>query len=73
MTSDKSLYKSVIFDGAMVEANGVSLCNLEDVMHSSAPRAKYQVWSDKHRYYELFHNLGDAVDKFLELKEKRWN
>ena len=27
----------------------------------------YQVWSDRHRVYDLFRNIDDAVNKFLEL------
>jgi hypothetical protein len=69
--NDNELYKAVIFDGAAVECNGVSLCNLQDVMNTSVniPRAKYQVWSRS--YTELFYNIDEAVNKFIELKSKR--
>lgn len=73
---NEDVYKAVIFDGSFVESNGVSLCNLEDVMRGNSfiPRAKYQVWSDRHKYHQLFFNIDDAVATFLELKSKRiWN
>lgn len=69
--TEKELYKSVIYDGAWVENNGVSLCNLEAVLHQFAPRAKYQVWSDRLRVYTLHHNLDEAVEEFVKLKNKR--
>lgn len=69
--TEAEVYKSIIFDGSIVENNGVTLCNLEDVMHQFAPRAKYQVWCDRLRTYELYHNIDDAVQKFVELKNKR--
>jgi hypothetical protein len=67
----QELYEAVVFDGAAVECNGISLCNLENVMNTNigVPRAKYQVWSDKARFYGLFHNIQDAVRKFVELNE----
>ena len=66
-------YKSVVYSGCSIESYGVSICNLEDVMRTKAgvPRAKYQVWSDKHRFHELFHTLDEAIDKFMELRMKR--
>jgi len=69
----KEIYSAVVYDGSCIWSNGISLCNLEDTMNTSigVPRAKYQVWSEKHRYYNLFHTLDEAVDKFLELKRKR--
>jgi hypothetical protein len=74
MTIDyKELYKEVVFDGGSVEANGVSICNLENVMRTSVgiPKAKYQVWSDRKRFYGLFYTVDEAVDKFLELRKKQ--
>ena len=76
MTNGGEVYKAVIFDGSAVESNGVSLCNLEDFMRGNSfiPRAKYQVWSDRHKFHQLFFNIDDAVAKFLELKtRKNWN
>tara|TARA_R100001082_G_C4272292_1_gene120276 strand:+ start:124 stop:354 length:231 start_codon:yes stop_codon:yes gene_type:complete len=66
-------YKSVVYSGCAIESRGVSLCNLEDVMNTKIgiPKAKYQVWSDRHRFHKLYHNLDEAVEKFLELKKKR--
>jgi hypothetical protein len=76
MTDNRDVYKAVIFDGAIIESNGVSLCNLEDAMRGNSfiPRAKYQVWSDRHKFHELFFSIDEAVEKFLELKSrKNWN
>jgi hypothetical protein len=65
-------YKSVIFSGCSIESRGVSVCNLEDFMMGQfVPRAKYQVWSDRHKFYRLYHNIDDAVEKFIELRRKR--
>ena len=66
-------YKSVIYSGCAIECKGVSLCNLEDVMRNriGVPRAKYQVWSDRHRYHNLFHNIDEAIEKFVDLINKK--
>ena len=71
--ASKNEYKSVVYSGCSIDSGGVSLCNLEDVMRTKVgvPRAKYQVWSDKHRFHALFHTLDEAIDKFMELKKKR--
>lgn len=71
--ASKNEYKSVVYSGCSIESRGVSVCNLEDVMstRTGVPRAKYQVWSDKHRFHALFHTLDEAVDKFMELRIKR--
>jgi len=69
--SQKEDYKSVIFSGCSIESNGVSICNLNNyTRRTSGLRAKYQVWSDSYRTYETYHNLDEAVDKFLELKNR---
>ena len=65
------IYRAVVFDGSAVESNGVSLCNLENFMHNFVPRAKYQVCSDRLNFHSLYHNIDDAVKKFIELKERR--
>ena len=72
-SASREEYKSVVYSGCSIESYGVSVCNLEDVMSSKmgVPRAKYQVWSDKHRFHELFYTLDEAIDKFIELKLKR--
>lgn len=73
MNKFEEIYAAVVYDGSRVESsNGVSLCNLEDVMHThiGVPKAKYQVWSDRHEYHQLFHNIDEAVKKFMELKSK---
>lgn len=73
MMNRKEIYSAVIYDGSYVEGGGVSLCNLKDFMNTTigVPKAKYQVWSDRHRFYGLFHNIDEAVEKFLELRKKR--
>lgn len=72
INNPKEIYCAAIYDGCFVECRGVSLCNLEDCMNTNIgiPRAKYQVWSDKHKYYKLFHTVEEAVGAFLELKRK---
>ena len=71
ISSPKQDYMSVIFSGCSIEANSVSICNLNDFVNGLYNgRARYQVWSDKHRIYDIFYNLNEAVDKFLELKNK---
>ena len=65
-------YKSVIYSGCSVDSRGISVCNLEDYLSTKigVPRAKYQVWSDRHRFHGLFHTLDEAVDKFIELRNR---
>ena len=66
---DKQNIKSVIFSGCSVEKAGVSICNLTNhiAFRLGNRSGSYQVWSDRHRIYDLFRNLDDAVNKFLEL------
>ena len=66
-------YKSVIFSGCSIESNGVSICNLSNYNNSSTGNggSRYQVWSDRHRCYDMFYNIDDAVNRFLELKQRR--
>lgn len=61
--------KAVIYGGGSLDLDGVSICNLDDVMKNSMVKRshKYQVWSDKHRCYDMFANLDEAVDKFSSL------
>lgn len=67
--NEATQYKSVIYNGCAIETKNASICNLEDFMMGQfVPRAKYQVWSDKKKKSWLFHNIDDAVNKFLELK-----
>lgn len=64
--------KAVIYGGGSLEVDGVSICNLDNVMkHAIIKRSnKYQVWSDKHRCYKLYANLDEAVDQFILLTQK---
>tara|TARA_R100001377_G_scaffold26381_1_gene14244 strand:+ start:667 stop:885 length:219 start_codon:yes stop_codon:yes gene_type:complete len=66
---DKQNIKSVIFSGCSVEKAGVSICNLTNhiAFRLGNRSGSYQVWSDRHRIYDLFRNLDDAVNRFLEL------
>ena len=69
-SASRADYKNIIHSGCYIEANGVSICNLSDHLYGFDRSARYQVWSDKHNTYELYHNLDEAIDKFLELKRK---
>jgi len=69
--TSKEDYKSVIFAGCAIESNGVSICNLNDFSKGlTRYSSRYQVWSDKHRCHKIYYNIDEAVDKFLELKNK---
>ena len=67
--TDKQDIKSVIFSGCSVEKAGVSICNITNhiAFRLGKKHGSYQVWSDRHRVYDLFRNIDDAVNKFLEL------
>ena len=67
--TDKQDIKSVIFSGCSVEKAGVSICNLTNhiAFRLGSKSGSYQVWSDRHRVYDLFRNIADAVNTFLEL------
>ena len=69
----KQEFKFVVFSGCSIDSNGTSICNLENYIKNpiGVPKAKYQVWSDRHRCYELFYTIDDAIDKFMELRRKR--
>ena len=70
-TASKEDYKSVLFSGCAIESNGVSICNLNDFNKGlTRNSSRYQIWSDKHRCYDIYYNIEDAVTKFLELKHK---
>ena len=71
ITASRQEYKSLIFSGCAIESNGVSICNLSDYLTRFSGRGpSYQVWSDRHRVHELYHSIDDAVDKFLEVKNR---
>lgn len=65
--------KAVIYGGGSLDVDGVSICNLDNVMKNAIIKrsAKYQVWSDRHRCYKLYANIDEAVDKFLSLTGKK--
>ena len=66
---DKQDIKSVIFSGCSVERAGVSICNITNHIAFRLGRrnGSYQVWSDRHQVYDLYKNIDEAVNKFLEL------
>ena len=71
ISGTKEDYKSVIFSGCSIESNGISICNLNNNVGRTVVRgARYQVWSDKHLIYDIYYNIDDAVNKFLELKNR---
>lgn len=73
METDREEFKAVVYAGCSVESKTASICNLEDWLMNKnfAPRNKYQVWSDRWRVHELYYNLDEAIDRFLELKNKQ--
>tara|TARA_Y100001951_G_C11165343_1_gene197139 strand:- start:252 stop:470 length:219 start_codon:yes stop_codon:yes gene_type:complete len=68
---DKQDIKSVIFSGCSVERAGVSICNITNhiAFRLGRKNGSYQVWSDRHRVYDLYKNVDEAVDKFMELAQ----
>ena len=73
MMEDREEDKAVVYSGCTIESRNVSICNLEDWLMNKnfAPRNKYQVWSDRFRFHQLYYNIDEAIDKFLELKNKQ--
>lgn len=71
MKATKQDIKTVIFSGCYVELDGVSICNIESFIKNNLIKRnnKYQVWSDRHGCYDLYHNIDDAVNKFFELSK----
>ena len=69
MKATKQDIKTVIFTGCALELDGVSVCNIDNHLKNAMVKrkGKYQVWSDKHKCYDLYYNVDDAVDKFFEL------
>ena len=65
--------KAVIYGGGSLDVDGVSICNLENHMKNSVIKrnAKYQVWSDKHRCYQIYANIDEAVEKFAALTKDK--
>jgi hypothetical protein len=70
---NKEEIMAVVYQGHMVVSNNnTSLCNLADhMMGNFIPRKKYQVWSDRHKVYDLYQDLGEATDAFLKLSNRR--
>jgi hypothetical protein len=75
MRATKQDIKSVVYSGCAIELDGVSICKMENFLkHAIVKRVgKYQVWSDKHQCYDIFHNVDDAVSKFFQLTGDKLN
>lgn len=73
MKATKQDIKTAVFSGYALELDGVSICNIENYLKNAVVKrnAKYQVWSDRHRCYNLYHNIDEAVDKFLSLTKDK--
>jgi len=73
MKATKQDIKTVVFSGCALELDGVSICNIENYLKNAVVKrsAKYQVWSDRHRCYKLYHHIDEAVDKFLSLTKDK--
>jgi hypothetical protein len=73
MNATKQDIKAVVFSGCSLECDGVSICNLDHAMKNSVIKRKnkYQVWSDKHRCYNLYQNIDEAVEKFASLTKDK--
>lgn len=71
MKATKEEYKSVIFSGCSIDYKGVSICNLGNHYKRVVASNEYQVWSEKDKKHFMYKNIDEAIDKFLELKDKR--
>ena len=71
MKATQEEYKSVIFSGCSIDCKGVSICNLSNHYKRLVSSNEYQVWSDRSKEYYVYKNIDDAVNKFLELINKR--
>jgi hypothetical protein len=70
MITTKEDYKNVIFSGCSLEYRGLSICNLATHYKRVVSSNEYQVWYNKDKEYHLFKNVDEAVDKFLEIKNR---
>jgi len=67
----KKDYMSVIYAGCIVTYKNITLCDLTDhVPYLKNKTSKYQVHSDnsKVKFSEIYYNIEEAVNKFIELK-----
>ena len=71
MNATKEEYMSVIFSGCSIDYKDITLCNLANYYPRLARSNEYQVWSDRQSEYHLFKNIDEAVDKFIELINRR--
>ena len=68
----KKHYRAILDDGCAVERGRLSLCLINDYHGSFRKTFLYQVHCDdtKVKHSEIYHNIDEAIDKFLELKRK---
>jgi hypothetical protein len=71
MKATKEDYKSVVFSGCSIDYKGVSLCNLANHQSRLVRSNEYQVWSHKDKEFKLYRNIDEAVEKFIELINRR--
>ncbi len=65
-------YMSVVYAGCIVTYKNITLCDLTDQVPylKSRQNGMYQVHSDnsKIKFSEIYQNIEEAVNKFIELK-----
>lgn len=68
----KKDYMSVVYSGCVIMFKNITLCDLTDQVPYLKNRSHgmYQVHSDnsKIKFSEIYHNIDEAVNKFIELK-----
>jgi hypothetical protein len=69
MRATKEEYKSIIFSGCSIDKKGVSLCNLANHHPRMVRSNEYQVWSQRDNVFDLYKNIDEAVDKFIQLTQ----
>jgi hypothetical protein len=67
----KNDYKSVVYAGCIITYKNITLCDLTDHVPFMRNRpSEYQVHSDnsKVKFSDVYKNIDEAVEKFIELK-----
>jgi hypothetical protein len=74
MKNANDYYKNVLLDGCSIEYKKLSICDLRDYydFYSRRKTPIYQVHchDSKHRFSKIYDNVGDAINRFVELKKK---
>jgi len=74
MKSANDYYKNVLLDGCSIEYQKLSICDLRDYYNFYSRRKTpiYQVHCDdtKNRFSQIYKDITDAVNSFVELKKK---